>query len=103
MIDQNIDWSTDEKSVKDVDWSKPDKPVKFGDDVVAEENYCWGLGRPPLVACGWKWPFNVEKTRPSHFLSDWTRTIRDLSTWRSFVAIKGPNDKIKMLSFMAVP
>ena len=31
-----------------------DEPVKFGDDAVAEESYCWVLVAPPLVACGWQ-------------------------------------------------
>ena len=37
-----------ENQSRDVDWSKDDKPVKFGDDAVAEENYCWWLGRPTI-------------------------------------------------------
>ena len=50
-----------ENQSRDVDWSKNDKPVKFGDDTVAEENYCWVLVAPPPVARGWKWSLNMEK------------------------------------------
>ena len=48
--------------LRNVDWSKADKPVKFDNDAVAGENYCWGLVAQPPVVYGWKWPLNMKKT-----------------------------------------
>ena len=88
---------------RDLDWSKDDKPAKFNDDAVAEENYCWGLVAPPPVAYRWKWLLNMGKIWSSHFLPDWTMTIRNVSIWRSFITIKGLDSKMKILSFMTIP
>ena len=57
-----------------------DEPVKFGDDAVAEESYCWVLVAPLLVTCGWKRPLNMGKTRPSHFLRNGAIIIRNILT-----------------------
>ena len=69
-----------ENQSRNIDWSEDDEPVKFGDDAVAEESYCWVLVAPPPVAYRWKWPLNMGKTRLSHFLPEGTITIRNVST-----------------------
>ena len=88
---------------RDDDWSDDGKPAKFGDDPVAEENYGWVLVAPSPVTWRWKWPLDTGQTRPSNFLADVAITIRNVWTWIYIITIKGPNDKIQMLSFITVP